>query len=110
MARFRGILRGQSGREVTRLGSANSGLEVQANGWESGVRVVAYVGDPPWAQDTFDIYATCGSSEETEFLIGTLYAVEGESNPLARLKWVPSFGNIGRITQLPPPPPPQADN
>lgn len=58
MAQFLGSVQGQRG-EATRLGSKVSGLEVRANGWNSGVRVAArHTGD----QDVFYIYATAGSN------------------------------------------------
>jgi Na+-translocating ferredoxin:NAD+ oxidoreductase RnfG subunit len=57
MAQFLGSVQGQRG-EATRLGSKNSGLVVKANGWNSGVRVVAMNED---GQDVFYVYATGGS-------------------------------------------------
>ena len=58
MARFKGYLKGQRG-EVTRLGSANSGMSVCINGWDTGIEVRAAVID---GEDVFYIYKTGGSN------------------------------------------------
>lgn len=58
MARFIGRVQGQAG-EATRLGSVDSGLRVNADGWDLGVRVSAWV--TPHG-DEFRIYATGGSN------------------------------------------------
>lgn len=58
MAQFRGTIAGQRG-EASRLGSKNSGLVVTANGWDTGVRVVARHVD---GEDVFDVFATGGSN------------------------------------------------
>lgn len=70
MAQFLGSVQGQRG-EATRLGSKNSGLVVRANGWQSGVKVVA--GTNSDGVDVFDIYATGGSGYGTgQGLIATV--------------------------------------
>jgi len=62
MARFIGRVRGGRG-EVTRLGGTASGIEVVANGWDVGVRVV---GDcRAGGDDVFLVYATGGSNART---------------------------------------------
>lgn len=58
MAQFLGSVRGGKG-EATRLGSKQSGLVVNANGWNAGVKVVAEHVD---GQDVFHVYRTGGSS------------------------------------------------
>lgn len=58
MAQFLGSVSGTRG-EATRLGSKNSGLTVQANGWNVGVTVHARHVD---GEDVFDVYATSGSN------------------------------------------------
>ena len=61
MARFRGGAQGNRGG-VTRTGSANSGFEAFANGWNAGVRVwLGAAGD----KDTIDIWLTSGSNHRT---------------------------------------------
>lgn len=59
MARFRGTVRGQRG-EASRLGNAKSGLLVEANGWEGGIRVEAFA--QPNGEDRFEVYVTSGSN------------------------------------------------
>lgn len=59
MARFRGLLQGTRG-EVSRLGHKSSGLRVEADGWNSGVEVRAYVDADD--RDVFEVYRTGGSN------------------------------------------------
>ena len=58
MARFIGYLNGQKG-EVTRLGSAKSGMTIAVNGLNIGIEVRAEVVD---GEDVFFIYKTGGSN------------------------------------------------
>lgn len=60
MARFIGKVTGARGGSVTRLGHASIGLDVSANGWESGIRIHARVVD---GRDVFAIYITAGSNK-----------------------------------------------
>lgn len=62
MAQFRGVVEGKSRTEASRLGSKDSGLFVQANGWEAGVEVEVYH-DEHANKDVFKVYATAGSNE-----------------------------------------------
>ena len=59
MAHFRGSVQGTRG-EASRLGSKISGLTARANGWNSGVTVVAHR-DETRNTDVFEVYATGGS-------------------------------------------------
>jgi len=67
MARFIGRVKGQAGL-TSRLGSANSGLVVEANGWNIGVRVAANaINHIPSAKgeillDRIDVEVTNGSN------------------------------------------------
>jgi hypothetical protein len=57
MARFRGRVQGSRG-EATRLGTASSGLFVEANGWNFGIRVrVSTAGE----SERYEVYKTGGS-------------------------------------------------
>ena len=58
MAQFRGVLQGNRG-EASRLGHKETGLVAMVNGWSGGVRVSAQHIN---GEDTFDVYATGGSS------------------------------------------------
>lgn len=58
MAQFLGRIRGQRGEE-TRLGSKVSGLMVEANGWNCGIRVNA---SHRGGRDVFEVYVTAGSA------------------------------------------------
>jgi len=57
MARFIGFIQGNRG-EASRLGTPASGIRVQAQGWNVGVKVFGDIED---GTDTFSIYATSGS-------------------------------------------------
>lgn len=58
MARFRGILVGQSGNPITRLGQ--HGLAVHADGWHEGISVHAGVDSE--GRNTFNVSLTGGST------------------------------------------------
>ena len=58
MARFRATIKGARG-EVSRLGTAKSGLVVDVNGWDVGVHIRANVED---GQDVIRVYKTGGSN------------------------------------------------
>lgn len=70
MAQFLGLVKG-SRKSVTRLGSKNSGLTVQAFGWDTGVTVEAKHKD---GTDYFEVYYTGGSNDPK----GELICVLGE--------------------------------
>ena len=75
MAQFRATISGGRG-EVSRLGSKASGVLTEANGWNSGVKVVGYVDDQ--GNDVFDIFATSGSSHiNTRIFIGQVVLEDG---------------------------------
>ena len=80
MARFLAAIEGQSGKEVHRLGSPNSGVRAQAQGWDIGVKVMGHV---HFDQDVFNIYITGGSngSGGLEF-IGTVKLAEDGNTPV----------------------------
>jgi hypothetical protein len=70
MAQFYGGIQGQRG-EATRLGSKSSGMNAFVQGWNCGVKVVAYHDDD--AGDTFRIYLTSGSNgRQSDTLLGTM--------------------------------------
>lgn len=77
MARFMGIVHGNRG-QASRLGSKDSGMEVRCNGWDLGVRVVAYAeGD----NDVFAVYANGGSNGRGfPVMLGTVTA--GRNGPV----------------------------
>lgn len=58
MAHFRGTIKGTRG-EASRLGTAKSGLIVNANGWDFGVKVILKED----GHDIADIYLTGGSHD-----------------------------------------------
>jgi hypothetical protein len=64
MARFRGTVKGGRSKPISRLGHAGSGLVVEANGWDNGVRV--YVVDKDGV-DRFVVYLTGGSNDAKEY-------------------------------------------
>jgi hypothetical protein len=57
MARFIAAIEGNRG-EATRLGTPDSGIRAQAQGWNVGVQVLGNVEDDA---DEFDVWATSGS-------------------------------------------------
>jgi hypothetical protein len=59
LARFRGVLQGGRG-EATRLGHGTSGLRGRVEGWDCGVKVVAFVDAE--GRDCFEVYETAGSN------------------------------------------------
>jgi len=61
MARYKGYIKGQKG-EVSRLGSANSGMSTTINGWNVGIHVEARIID---GEDVFFIYKTGGSNKSS---------------------------------------------
>ena len=70
MARFYGGVSGQAKTEATRLGSKKSGLNTFCNGWHCGINVNAFA-DEDTDADTFDIYATAGSTgDKHSFYLG----------------------------------------
>ena len=76
MAQFRAVIKGQRG-EASRLGSKSSGLNVKANGWTSGIQVIATYRDG--IGDCFEIWETGGSLKtRPDRLIATLFD-NGES-------------------------------
>ena len=60
MARFRATIKGSKG-EASRLGTAKSGLVVNVNGWNVGVRVT--IGDED-GQDVIHVHRTGGSNNK----------------------------------------------
>jgi len=62
MSRFRATIKGSRG-EASRLGTAESGITTETNGWNVGVRVDAHVNDA--GQDLIEIYANGGSNGGT---------------------------------------------
>jgi hypothetical protein len=67
MARFRATIQGAQG-EASRLGNASSGLRVDANGWDAGVRIAGFVDAN--GVDCFGVYMTGGSHGGRETLLG----------------------------------------
>ena len=61
MARFRGIVQGDDGKQGSRLG--HRFIETAANGWNVGVNVDGGIG--PDDCNTFDVYATGGSNQRS---------------------------------------------
>ena len=72
MAHFRGTVKGGIG-EASRLGTKNSGLVVEANGWNDGVRVEATFEN---GKNVFRIYKTGGSTNSTGILVKTIIGGE----------------------------------
>ena len=65
MAQFRArIITARS--EVARLGHKTTGLTVEANGWDSGIRVYASHED---GKDVFLVYLTGGSHDNAERVV-----------------------------------------
>jgi hypothetical protein len=76
MSHFYGTLIGKSGKPVTREGTKNSGLFVEANTWENGIKVEARY-DKDAKETHFYIYQTGGSKKvKNDRLIETI-AVRG---------------------------------
>lgn len=86
MARYIGMVRGQSGNTVTRLGSPRSGIETVAQGGNLGVRVMGEPQHPttdPRERDVFYVYATSGTNGRYgSKLIGTLRQDETTGAPV----------------------------
>ncbi len=70
MALFRGLIEGNRG-EASRLGSAASGLRVQADSWEEGVKVLASETRDHHSLD-FELVADGGSNRRGDKSIGRL--------------------------------------
>ena len=78
MSRFRGTVRGHSG-VTSRLGTVESGVATTANGWKTGVKVVASVDED--GTDRFYILMTEGSANEgvlDELIATVLTCSEGD--------------------------------
>lgn len=75
MAQFRGRIITNRG-QVSRLGHKSTGLTLEANGWNSGVRIEAFNdGDG----DRFEVYATGGSNDNAgPFRLGVVRLVDGK--------------------------------
>ena len=58
MAQFRATIKGTRG-EASRLGSKNSGIRADVNGWNSGIKVLGYEYQ---GQDVFEVWKTGGSN------------------------------------------------
>ena len=61
MARFYASIQGNRG-QVTRMGSASSGIEGHIRGWNLGVRVEMDT-DPATGNDRLTVYRTSGSNK-----------------------------------------------
>jgi hypothetical protein len=77
MARFLAAIQGSRG-EATRLGTPNSGIRAQAQGWDVGVKVHGDVDEND--TDVFQIYATHGShAHGSSRYLGKIYkGTDGE--------------------------------
>ena len=62
MANFYGTVQGGKGL-ASRIGNKISGMTVTCNGWNSGIRIEAYVDSN--GIDTFKVYQTSGSTNST---------------------------------------------
>ena len=60
MGHFRSTIKGNRG-EASRLGTIKSGMQVSCNGWNSGIRISAFVDSE--GKDTFKVYKTSGSNK-----------------------------------------------
>lgn len=81
MARFLGSVCGQTGNAVTRLGSANSGLQVKGNGWNIGGKVWLYPSRESPTVDEVTLTLTSGSNDVGSVDIYTF--TRGDFNLLA---------------------------
>lgn len=59
MAQFRATIKGQRG-EASRLGSKQSGIVAEVNGWNKGIKIYASHRD---GKDVFEVYLTGGSND-----------------------------------------------
>ncbi len=83
MARFRGTINGSRG-EASRLGTPGSGLTVNCNGWDIGIKCVAVPRMEGSDRDEIAVWLTGGSHGNFECrLLGR--AIEGG----AGVKWYP---------------------
>ena len=88
MARFIGFVQGQRG-PAHRLGSASSGLTVEANTWQGGVRVALYAG--PDDRDHARITVSRGSSGHGETITlfdGPVDQQAREMLSMAERQWI----------------------
>ena len=69
MAQFRGTIKGNRGG-TSRLGSKSSGLQVRADGWQSGVKVEAHHNG---TRDIFRVFSTGGSFSDFGYLVCEIY-------------------------------------
>lgn len=83
MAHFIGYLNGSAAGEASRIGSAKSGIDARAQGWNVGVRVSGRVVD---GEDVFEVFATGGSNASCyERHIGTVRRPEAKDDPVVKL-------------------------
>jgi len=83
MARFRGLIQGGRG-EASRLGHKTTGLRVEADGWNAGVKVHAYVDEND--RDVFEVYETGGShAASTPRMVARI--VDGQPTELLPGAW-----------------------
>jgi hypothetical protein len=68
MAHFWGKLQGRGKSPVTVCGDTKTGIHVDINGWEKGIRVVARHNDE-LKVDEFYVYETNGSSQEEKLVL-----------------------------------------
>ena len=72
MAHFRATVQGNRG-EASRLGTKGSGINAHIDGWNSGIRVVAFYNEAN-KRDEFSLYFTSGSNGYgTSVSIGRVY-------------------------------------
>jgi hypothetical protein len=72
MSRFYMTSENSRGNPVTAAGR-NSGQRAHLRGWRNGVEVIGHPDDTHPDRDTFDIYATAGSSHDRRSIyIGTV--------------------------------------
>jgi len=72
MSRFYADLH-NGGKAVRRQGHSAHGIRADIRGWRVGVRVVGRADDDDTGMDdVFELYATGGSSQSTDTLIGTI--------------------------------------
>lgn len=74
MARFKATIQGSRG-QASRLGGVESGISVEANGWNLGIYVMGYVDDD--GNDRFQVYRTDGSNGVTRRKITEIHKYDG---------------------------------
>lgn len=67
MAHFKGTIKGMR-KEISRLGSKNSGIKVTANGWNGGIEVYVYY-DDKLKKDCYVVKRWIGGTVEPEVII-----------------------------------------